>query len=381
MTMRGAEGGISKPQGPPYPIGMVQERHEAIGQIYDQVNGKEQPPCNIASEALQAYYTRVDPQTLNTWAYQILCMISEYHMACMTRGSLVTSPIVPKELEDRLPPLMDYATPEDRTGATDVRVRDHRARTLRVAVWCHWLDMALSEEPASSGSLVRSRHRLGCLLAYFLGPGTAWELQFEDVVTQVLKENRRHLKKRCTDAASSLQKCNNWQTKLRTEFDATSQAMEVVTDAPSSQEREHRLSTLQTSLDMVERSITRYENLIEDCRMQEEEVHLEEEISHEQEEEEVTDAEMVDEEERGDPEPSGPHEEADTEGPPPLDPVGDAVSPEEYAFLMQLASQSKDPAAGSHSPRSETGTVSGEMAELSLTSPSQPGPGEDATQP
>ena len=109
---------------------------------------------------------------------------------------------------------------------------------------------------------------------------------------------------------------------------------------------------------------------------------MEEEISHKQEEEEeVTDAEMVDEEEDGDPGPSGHHGEADTEGPSPLDPIGDAVSPEEGAFLMQPASQSEDPTAGSHSPRSETGMVSGEMAELSLTSPSQPGPGEDETQP
>ena len=175
--------------------------------------------------------------------------------------------------------------------------------------------MALSEEPASSGSLVRSQHGLGCLLAYFLGSGTTWELQFEDVVTQVLKENLRHVEKRCTDVASSLQRCNKWQTKLCTEFDATSEAMQVVTDAPSSWEMEHRLSSLQTSLTVVERSIMRYKNLIEDCRMQEEEAHQEEEISHEQEEEEVTDAEMVDEEEHGDPEPSDLHGEADTEGP------------------------------------------------------------------
>ena len=124
----------------------------------------------------------------------------------------------------------------------------------------------------------------------------------------------------------------------------------------------------------------RYENLIEDCWMQEEEACLEQKISHKQDEEEVTDAEMVEEEERGDPEPSGPHGEADTEGPPPLDPVEDAVSPKEDAFLMHPASQPEDPAAGSHSPRSETSTVSGEMAKLSLTSPSQPGPEEDETQ-
>ena len=132
----------------------------------------------------------------------------------------------------------------------------------------------------------------------------------------------------------------------------------------------------------------KFENLIEDCWMLEEEVchmeedeaHLEEEICQEQEEE-VTDVEMADEEERGDPEPSGPCGEADIEDPPPLASTEDAVSPEEDALLMQPASQPEDPATGSHSPRSETGTVLGEMAELCLTSPSQPGHKEDETQP
>ena len=350
------------------------------------MDGKDPPPCNIASEALRAYYSGVDPQTLKMWACQILCMISEYHMACMTRGSPVTSPILPGEIEDRLPPLTDYASPEDRSGVTNIRVWDHQARTLWVAVWFHRLDMALSEEPAALGSLVRTRHGLGHLLAYFLGPRTAWELQFKDVITQVLKENQRHNEKRRTDAASSLQKCRNWQTKLRDEFDAVSQAMEMTTDALSSRELEHRLNTLQTSLDVVERSITKFENLIEDCRMleeeprcvEEDEARMEEEIRQEQEEE-VTNAEMADEEERGDPKPSAPCGEADTEGPPPLASTEDAVSPKEDALLMQPASQPKDPATGSHSPRSETGTVSGEMAELCLTSPSQPGHEEDET--
>ena len=90
---------------------------------------------------------------------------------------------------------------------------------------------------------------------------------------------------------------------------------------------------------------------------------------------------MADEEERGDPEPSGPNGEADTEGPPPLVSTGDAVFPKEDALLMQLASQPEDPTTGSHSPRSEIGMVLGEMAELCLTSPSQPGHEEDETQP
>ena len=171
--------------------------------------------------------------------------------------------------------------------------------------------------------------------------------------------------------------CNRCRTDLHKEFDATSEAMQLVTDRASCVELEHRLSSLQTSLDAIERAITRHENTLEDCRMQEEEACQEEAISQGREEEEGdANAEMMEElmekEERENGEPSEPQGAAETED-------GDAVSPEEDAFLMQQASQPVDPAAGSHSPRSKAGTVSGEMAELSLTSPGQPGPGEDET--
>ena len=202
-------------------------------------------------------------------------------------------------------------------------------------MWLHRLDMALIEEPTTLGSLVRARHSLGCLLAYFLGPETAWGLQFEDVINQVLRENQRHNEKKHTDVTSSLQKCHNRRTKLHNEFDAVSKAMEVITNAPSHREMEHRLNTLQTSLSMVERSIMKFEDLIEDCQMleevchvEEDEARLEEEICQE-EEEEIANVEMPEEEECSNPESSGPCGEADTEGPPPLDPAEDAISPRE----------------------------------------------------
>ena len=154
----------------------------------------------------------------------------------------------------------------------------------------------------------------------------------------------------------------------------------MVTDRASGVELEHWLNSLQTSLTAIERAITKYENILKDCRMQEEEACQEEVISQEREEEGDADTEMMEEGERDDGEPSGPQGAAETEEVPPLVPAGDAISPEEDAFLMQQASQPVDPTAGSHSPRSEAGTVSGEMAKLSLTSPSQPGPGEDKTQ-
>ena len=157
--------------------------------------------------------------------------------------------------------------------------------------------------------------------------------------------------------------------------------MEVITEGRSRREMEQRLNALQTSLNVVETSITKFKNLLEDCRMVEEEVRrIEEDETHqEKEEEETADVEMVNEEERGNPESSGPCMEANTEDISLLVSGGDTVSPEEEAILMQQPPQPEDPAAGSHSPRSETGTVSGGMAELCLTSPSHPGPKEDET--
>ena len=240
--------------------------------------------------------------------------------------------------------------------------------------------MALSKEPGSSKSLIRSQHHCGDLLAYFLSPGTAWELCFKDVVTQVLKENQRHIETRRAKAATSLGSCNRRRSDLHGKFDATSEAMQMVTDRASGRELEHRLNSLHTSLTTIEWAILKYESILEDCRMQEEEAHQEEVILLEWEEEGDTDAKMVEEGECGDGEPSGPQGVLETEDAPPLVPTDDAVSPEEDALLMQQASQPIDPAAGSHSPRNEAGMVSGEMAELSLTSPSQPGPEEDETQ-
>ena len=78
MYMRETQGGISEPPVPPYPVGTAEVWREAIGHIYGQVAGKEPPVCNITSRALRAYFT------LSTWACQILCMIAEYHMACVT---------------------------------------------------------------------------------------------------------------------------------------------------------------------------------------------------------------------------------------------------------------------------------------------------------
>ena len=222
-------------------------------------------------------------------------------------------------------------------------------------------------------------------MAYFLGPGTAWRLTFQDVVAQVLKENCQQLDAQHDEAVASLHRCNQRWASLHQEIDASAMAQELTANTPEGRELAVKLTALQTTLGAMEKAMTAHETLIEECRMQEEEAH---QTSQEEPEEELLDEEMAEEDDRDDPEPSGPHAEAGEEDlPPPLEeansappePQSDVITAEEDALLMQPALLSRGPDVGSHSPRSEAGTVSGALAGLSIASPGPTKPMGDET--
>ena len=122
--------------GSPFPLRSEEARKEVMGAIYEHAAGQEPPQKNIALRAISAYYPNFTPAAVKTVVGQVLCMIAEYHLACATRGSTTTSPILPEALEQYLPPLVDYARLGS-TGLTDVRVRNHKASSLHVGVWLH----------------------------------------------------------------------------------------------------------------------------------------------------------------------------------------------------------------------------------------------------
>ena len=97
------------------------------------------------------------------------------------------SPIIPQEAAALLPALKNYVPSVAFKGTRDVRVTD-RAKTLRVAVWLHQLDMAMGGKVLASETLEASQHCLGPLLESFLTPRTS-NLTFQEVVDCVLKEN------------------------------------------------------------------------------------------------------------------------------------------------------------------------------------------------
>ena len=92
-----------------------------MGTIHEHTKDLEPPQRNIASRAISASYPDFSLAVVNGVVSQVLCMMSEYQLACATRGSTMTSPILPKAVESYLPPLEKYVRPSS-TGLTDVRV-------------------------------------------------------------------------------------------------------------------------------------------------------------------------------------------------------------------------------------------------------------------
>ena len=225
----------------PFPLASEEARKEATGIIHEHAAGLEPSQKNIASRAISAYYPDFTPAAVNRVASQVLCMIAKYHLACAARGSTTMSPILPEAVEQYLPPLVDYAGPG--TGITDVRVRDHKSRSLRVAVWLHQVDMSLSWEREASESLVQSRHVRGPLLSYLLAPRTS-NLHFEEVVTRVVQENWKTHERAKERFRSSLNSSHCRRAKLLQELDELSQGIEAAMDRKFRKETETRMGVL-----------------------------------------------------------------------------------------------------------------------------------------
>ena len=257
--------------GRPFPLISEEARREAMGIIYEHAAGQEPSQKNIASRAISACYPDFTPAAVKGVASQVLCMIAKYHLACATMGSTTTSPILPEAVEQYLPLLADY-TRASSTGLTDVRVHDHKSRSLHVGVWLHQVDMSLSWEREASESLVQSRHNRGSLLSYLLALRTS-NLRFEEVITQVLQENWETHERAKERFRSALNSSHRRRAKLLQELDELSQGIEATMDRKLHKQTEERIGILRAALKKVETSIAESKDHLKESQMRDEEAH------------------------------------------------------------------------------------------------------------
>ena len=173
----------------PFPLWDSEGRLASVSQLY--THAAEQPVAhrNVAGSVIMHLHPEVLPQNARHLRNQVACMIAEYHLTGSAQGLSSLSPIIPQEAAALLPALKNYVPGVAFEGTRDVRVVD-RAKTLRVAVWLHRLNMALGGEALASETLEALWHCLGPLLESFLTPRTS-NLTFQEVVDCVLKENHR----------------------------------------------------------------------------------------------------------------------------------------------------------------------------------------------
>ena len=179
----------------PFPLQDEEGRLASIERLYEYAGEQPSPWDDVAGRAIRHLHPEILPRDAQRLGNQVSCMIAEYHLTSSARVSTTLSSVLPEAAKLLLPAIKTYVSNVSFEGTWDVRVLDH-ARTLRVAVWLHCLDMAVGGDQSASETLDVSQHCLGHLLEFFLIP-TTHDLMFREVVTHCLYENwcdaQRHL--------------------------------------------------------------------------------------------------------------------------------------------------------------------------------------------
>ena len=144
----------------PFPLQGSKGRHGVVQQLYQHA-GEHTPACHdVAAQGMTRHHPDMESGVAKSLNNQVLCMILEYHLTCLSQGPSYISPVLPKAAKDLLPPIEGYMADGGFQGTQDLRVLE-KAKTLRVAVWLHHLDMAAAGDEAASFSLDATRHGRG----------------------------------------------------------------------------------------------------------------------------------------------------------------------------------------------------------------------------
>ena len=172
----------------PFPLQDSEGRHEAVQQLYYHASEHALAHHDVAAQGMASHHPDLEAGATKSLNIMVLCMISEYHLTCLSQGPSYVSLVLPDAAKNLLPSMKEYMAGGDFQGTQDVWVLE-RAKTLQVAVWLHCLDMAAAGDREASYSLDASRHGRGPLLEFLLAL-LASNLTFEEVVHRVLAENR-----------------------------------------------------------------------------------------------------------------------------------------------------------------------------------------------
>ena len=243
----------------PFPLQDSEGRCEAVQQLYRHAGELTPAHHDVAAQGMAHYYPDMEPGKAKSLNNQVLCMISEYHLTCLSQGSSCISLVLLEAAKDLLPPIEEYLADDIFQGTRDLRVLE-KAKTLRVAVWLHRLDMAAAGDGTASLSLDVAQHGRGPLLEFLLAPQTS-SLMFEEVIQQVLAKNRYRTE-------SSLDDVQKLRARLQRELKDPSQAHKVELAKSSQKKIKRDMERRRKDLKGLEATISQYESSLRRVRVQ-----------------------------------------------------------------------------------------------------------------
>ena len=243
----------------PFPLQDSKRRHEVVQQLYRHAGELTLACHDVAAQGMACLHPGMESGKAKSLNNQVLCMISEYHLTCLSQGSSCISLVLLKAAKDLLPPIEEYLADDSFQGTRDLRVVE-KAKTLQLAVWLHRLDMAAAGDGMASLSLNVTQHGRGPLLEFLLAPQTS-SLTFEEVVQQILAENRYKTE-------SSLDNVWEPRAQLQRELKDLSQAHKVEPAKSSQKKIKRDMEQRQKDIKGLEVTISHYESSLRRAQVQ-----------------------------------------------------------------------------------------------------------------
>ena len=234
----------------PFRLQDSEGREEVVQQLYRHASELAPARHDVAAQGMARHHPDIESGMAKSLNNQALCMISEYHLTCLSQGSSYISPVLPEVAKDLLPSEEEYMTGSGFQGTQDLRVLE-KAKTLWVAVWLHCLDMATAGDETASYSLDAARHGRGPLLEFLLAL-QASSLTFEEVVHRVLAENRSRIE----SSPNKVQELRAW---LQGELEDLSWAHKDEPVKSSQKKLKREMEQRQRDLKGLEATISQYD--------------------------------------------------------------------------------------------------------------------------
>ena len=117
----------------PFPLQDSEGRHEVVQQLYQHAGELTPSHHDVAAQGIACHYPDMESGAAKSLNNQVLCMILEYHLMCLSQGSSYISPVLLEAAKILLPPIEEYMADSGFQGTQDLRVLE-KAKTLWVAV-------------------------------------------------------------------------------------------------------------------------------------------------------------------------------------------------------------------------------------------------------